>query len=161
MGNRFFALAGGAVLSVCASLGATAQLDFQAMRQFQNANPDARFYDNEGTIDAIYGTVFSTGATPLESAWNYINRWEGMFGEDIGEFVPNVKENGEILQGVMYNRDTGIHKFYTFRFNQEWHGIPDSGNRQRRYDSRRKSTSRPIAMPCDQISGLNETIIST
>ena len=105
------------------------------MEAFKTAHPKARFhgqqyFDNEGffeqtrTSNMIYGTVLSTGTTAQESAWNFYNEIEGIYANEVGELQPQHWPDGNVLQGVMWNRDTQQHKFYTFRFEQVMNDVP-------------------------------------
>ncbi len=115
---------------------AQAQLASQPLEQFKENNPGARFYGSQfyrpvdkhdearGGMTAIYGTILSIGDTPEESAWRHVNEVRGALGSDIGTLVPEIKENGEVTQGVMWNKQTQTHKFNMLRFNQYVDGIP-------------------------------------
>lgn len=115
---------------------ASAQTATHALDQFKANNPGARFYGSQfyqpvssddearGGMTAVYGTILSTGETPEQSAWNHFNELRGALGTEIGTMVPEVRENGALLQGVMWNKATEAHKFYTLRFNQYYGDIP-------------------------------------
>ncbi|HMP79482.1 MAG TPA: hypothetical protein PKD54_08530, partial [Pirellulaceae bacterium] len=94
------------------------QLNPKVERELLEAIPKAQVYRQDGVSQMMYGTPMSTGETPLESAWNYLNQWPGLFAHEPGEFVPQANALGDVLQGVMFDRNKGQHKFYTFRFNQ-------------------------------------------
>lgn len=108
----------------------------QALQQFRTENPGARFYgsgfyrpespDDEasGGMSAIYGTVLAMGETPELSAWNHVEDLRGVLGADIGTLVPQIRENGDAVQGVMWNPATRSHRFSVLRFNQFCRGIP-------------------------------------
>ncbi len=123
------------VLLACLSTEVMGQWSVDEVQQFKQDHPGARFYglpfhnhegadDEAKTFSAIYGTQLATGSTPLDSAWNLINEVQDMLGADVGGFLPAMKPTGEVLQGVMFNRETGKHKFYTFRFDQLYQGVP-------------------------------------
>lgn len=99
------------------------QLDVNVQEEFSDANPLVRVYETNGTPSMIYGKAFSTGDTPLASATKHIEDWRNLYGKEIGELVPQLNAEGEILNGVMPNA-AGNFKFYTFRFNQEFEGLP-------------------------------------
>ena len=102
----------------------TAQIQERSLGFLQDANPGLRFYEQDQRVSMIYGTSFSTGDSPLHSAWNHLNQWQALYGNDIGTLVPKANANGEVMQGVMQNRETGEYKFYTFRFEQTYAGLP-------------------------------------
>lgn len=103
--------------------------------QFKQNHPEAmfygtQFYDNEGffedvgTSNMIYGTALSTGRTPLASAWSHVAELDGIFARDLGSLVPKEQFDGEVLQGVMWDKDAERHRFYTFRYQQMHQGLP-------------------------------------
>ena len=102
----------------------TAQIQERSLGLLQDANPGIRFYEQDQRVSMIYGTTFSTGDSPLHSAWNHLNQWQNLYGNDIGTLVPKANADGEVMQGVMQNRETGDYKFYTFRFEQTYAGLP-------------------------------------
>ncbi len=115
--------------------GQAVQVERQSIDQFKQNHPLARFYgtpfylrkgpgDDASGGGMIYGTTLATGDTPENSAWNHVNEVSEFLGVDVGGFLPEVKPSGEVLQGVMYQRDTGTYKFYTFRFAQYYGGLP-------------------------------------
>ena len=134
MKGRYFLIAVGAALLMMAQ--AQAQTMSQPLEQFKVANPGARFYGSQfyrptdandearGGMTAIYGTILATGETPEESAWQHVNEVKGALGDDIGSLVPEIKENGGVTQGVMWNKATESYKFSVLRFNQFKAGIP-------------------------------------
>lgn len=122
--------------AICFTMSLPAYGDmFEVMQQFKQNYPGALFYgaefyehedflDEVGTSSMIYGTVFSNGATPIESAWNNIDEIRGLLGNEIGELVPRVQSSGNVIAGAMFDRDTQNYKFSTFRFDQTFNGIP-------------------------------------
>lgn len=103
---------------------ATSQILEQNLELFQDANPGIRIYEQDDRVSMFYGAPFSSGQTPLHSAWNHINQWQNLYGKDIGTLVPKQNASGDVLQGVMANQETGKYKFYTFRFEQTYAGLP-------------------------------------
>lgn len=100
------------------------QLFVNATADFQKANPDARMYEKNGAVTMLYGAPMATGKTPLESATAFVNQWQAMFGKDVGTLAPEAREDGTILQGVMYQPDKGTYKFHVVRFQQLYAGLP-------------------------------------
>ncbi len=135
MTSRCFSVAFCAFLLLYSSQQAHAQFVGKALEEFRQAYPGARFYgsqfhqpvdasDESGNLTSIYGTILATGKTPEDSAWNHVSQVGPMLGENFGTLVPEINEDGEVTQGVMYNRSAGTHKFYTLRFNQYVNDIP-------------------------------------
>ncbi|MGI9517472.1 MAG: hypothetical protein ACR2NP_10520 [Pirellulaceae bacterium] len=113
----------------------SAQFAGQTLEEFKQAFPGARFYgsqfyqpqgvdDESSSMTSIYGTILATGTTPEESAWNHVSQVAPMLGENFGTLVPQIRESGEVTQGVMFNRGTGAHKFHVLRFDQYVNDIP-------------------------------------
>ncbi len=131
---RCFAL----MLSALCCFGTSAKVSadmHEVMQQYKQDHPQARFYgapfyehegffDEVGTSSMIYGTTLSFGATPVESAWNHVNEVHDLLGTEIGVLIPEVKADGNVIVGAMYDRGTDTYKFSTFRFNQVYHDIP-------------------------------------
>ena len=117
-------IAGFLCLISISSVPCFGQVQVKSFAQLEDSFPGVRFHDNNGIVNTIYGTTISTGVTPLESAWNHLNGWREAYGEDMGTFVPQVTPSGDTMVGVMPNPLTGDYKFYTFRFNQTYGGLP-------------------------------------
>ncbi len=100
------------------------QINPQIKQQLLEESPGVRFYEGETTERAVYGAVLSEGNDAVDSAWNYVNRWQPTFGDDIGTFVLSQNSAGESVHGVMFDRNRGQHKFSTFRFQQVYQGVP-------------------------------------
>lgn len=109
--------------------------DESRMDSFKKNNPNARFqgaqyFESEGFFqhdqpsNLIYGANLALGATPLESAQNFCEKIKGIYATEIGQLVPRQLPSGEVLQGVMWNKETQSHRFHTFRFKQMVEGIP-------------------------------------
>lgn len=120
----------------CLMLSTSLVADMQeVMQRFQQEHPNAKFigaqfyevdnfFEEAGTTSTIWGDVLCTGTTQIDSAWNHVNELSELLGEEIGEFVPKVQADGNVMIGVMYDRDTETYGFSTFRFDQHYNGIP-------------------------------------
>lgn len=95
-----------------------------SIRQQTNAVPDARYHTEDGKVRAVYGTTLSTGANPVESAQKYLDRWQGLYGEDLGELVPVANEKGQVAIPLMHDTEDGSPRFHTFRLQQTFGGLP-------------------------------------
>ena len=136
MKGRSFLVGCSVLLFLFSQAQIQAQLASQPLEQFKKNNPGARFYGSQfyrptdqndearGGMTAIYGTILSIGDTPEESALRHVNEVRGALGAEIGTLVPEIKESGEVTQGVMWNEKTQTHKFSVLRFNQYIDGIP-------------------------------------
>ena len=124
------------VLLMIASTYVPMHADMLEVRQrIQDSHPQARFFGSQfyesagffedfGSTSVIWGTSFSTGSTPTESAWNHVNEIRDLLGNDIGNLVPKVQADGEMTIGLMYDHDTDSYKFSTLRFDQYFENIP-------------------------------------
>ncbi len=134
MTGRGFLIACGAVLFLFSE--AFAQPANQALEQFKANHPGARFYGSQfyqpssssdegrGGMTAVYGTILALGETAEQSAWNHLNQMRNALGTEIGDLVPEIKEAGDVVQGVMWDAARQSHKFQVLRFNQFLNGIP-------------------------------------
>ena len=133
--SKRFVLFMSAIALVLSSSTSDAQVNQVALDAYKQANPEARFYgtqfyDNEGffedigTVNAIYGSILSTGATPHESAWNHVADLQDVYAQDYGTLIPIPAWDGQPVQGVMTDAATGQSRFSTFRFGQAVGGIP-------------------------------------
>ena len=115
----------GVLFVFCISpLTSFAQVQFQSFDRLEDVYPGVKFHENNGSVSMIYGTTLSTGSTPMESAMNHLSVWQGIYGGEVGNFVPQLTSSGESLIGVMPNSATGEYKFYTARLNQTFGGLP-------------------------------------
>ncbi len=90
----------------------------------QEATPGVHFYSELGRPVAMYGTTLASGASPLDSAQQYLAVCDRFFGEEIGALLPQFAgPNGE-LQGVMFEPATGQPKFFTLRYQQYFRELP-------------------------------------
>lgn len=100
------------------------QFGSNQIQQLQDAVPGVRYFKAGETVRAVYGTRLSSGRSPLQSAENYLARWEQLFAENVGELTPVVNSGGQVLQAVMPDPQTGAPRFHTFRFQQSYAGLP-------------------------------------
>ena len=135
--NRFSIVIFSAVIFFSAAVVAADQnvADSARMNDFKQKHPTARFhgaqyFESEGfferrqTSNLIYGAALATGKSPLESARNFCDEIQGIYANEVGELTPRKLPSGEVLQGVMWNRDIKTHDFFTFRFDQTLNGVP-------------------------------------
>ena len=100
-----------------------AQILTDVKEQFSEALPKAKFYEKSGVTSMIYGTPLATGSNPLESANSHLSEWSQLYADDIGELIPEVKAEGNVLSEVMRKAD-GTPKFYSFRYSQHLGSTP-------------------------------------
>ena len=111
---------------ILAAVSATgSEIDEQvALQRFQAENPTVGWHQTGQHITRVYGSAFSRGATPEDSAFNFVQDHMDMFGVDLVELVPGSFTDGRLTQPVMYNRDTGDYKFTLVYYSQYVDGIP-------------------------------------
>ncbi len=103
---------------------ARAQLDPVIANEFANTVPASRFHRVNATTEFIYGAELARGSSPEESATAFISQWRGMLGRDTGEFIARTDVLGEALQGAMFDRATGQHRFKALRLVQHYDSVP-------------------------------------
>jgi hypothetical protein len=107
----------------------------QTVSDFVDQHPGVRFYgtpfhrhqsvnDESNTFAAIYGASLATGDSPADSAWNHVAEIAPLLGDDWGQLVPEVSADGETLHPVMRGAGAGQPGFFTFRFYQQFQGLP-------------------------------------
>jgi hypothetical protein len=124
-GFRLPALAAAVLMIVSAwALPARAQLDPVIANEFANTIPASRFHRVNATTEFIYGAELARGDSPEHSATAFIDQWRGMLGRDVGEFIAQTDEFGDVLKGAMFDRATGQHRFKALRLVQHYDGVP-------------------------------------
>jgi hypothetical protein len=88
-----------------------------------NTTAQVGAYKHEGRISRLYGEAFSFGASPEQSAENFILANARLLGADASDL------DGRHLQPIMYDRETGRYKFMGVYYTQSRDGIPVFGTR--------------------------------
>ena len=91
--------------------------------QFKNTDVQVSAYKRQGRIKRLFGSAFSSGASPEISAEAFLQSNAGLFGVDITDLTDRY------LQPIMYERDTGRYKFTAVCYSQSKDGIPVFGSR--------------------------------
>ena len=86
--------------------------------QLQGTTARVGAYEREGRIKRLYGEAFSSGSTPGGSADAFLRSNALRLGVDAGD----LKQTS--IQPIMYDRDTGQHKFYGINYSQFKGDIP-------------------------------------
>jgi hypothetical protein len=109
------------------TLGATAAagVDQRAgLNRFQADYPYAGLYYENTRITNVFGPAFGSGATPEQTAQQFVERYATMFGVPPEELIPGNHFNDVIAQPVMWQPEVGDFKFVLFYFAQHRAGIP-------------------------------------
>ncbi|MDP7008806.1 MAG: hypothetical protein QGI78_04465 [Phycisphaerales bacterium] len=97
----------------------------QAMQQLKNDHPKLQTVDRNGSIHKLLAPDLSNGRTPIDSAENFIDTWSTALGVDSQQFVERGPfPDGHSVQELMYNRETGQHKFTGVYYMQTADGLP-------------------------------------
>ena len=94
--------------------------------QFLDGHPGTAVYMNAGRVAKVFGRSFSHGASPVESAADFVRANAGMFGVQADALVlggPNAPE-GRVRQPIMYNQAIDDYKFIGVNYSQVQEGIP-------------------------------------
>ncbi|MDP7006302.1 MAG: hypothetical protein QF718_08855, partial [Phycisphaerales bacterium] len=102
----------------------------KAMSQIRSDYPDLMTVNRSGQIHKILHKELSTGRTPIDSARNFIDTFSTALDVDSKEFIergpfPNQQTELEL----MYNPETGNHKFTGVYYMQTADGLPVYGSR--------------------------------
>ncbi len=116
----------GLFTAVLFSVAATAQDVGQSLSDFQHEHPDAGlFFGEDGRMARVWGTIFSTGATPLDSAEAFIGEHGPMLARGVGTLLPIAGEpGGPLVQTLLWQEDRNDFKFHLIRYGQSLEGIP-------------------------------------
>lgn len=100
-----------------------------ARETFLRDHPAVRFYPLVGDrIGRVYGNVFSTGASPIESAERFRLEHAGIFGVTPDQLVlegPFPDKNH--LQPILWDPKLGDYRFYGVYYAQKVQGVPVHG----------------------------------
>ncbi|MDP7004940.1 MAG: hypothetical protein QF718_01845, partial [Phycisphaerales bacterium] len=121
------------LLAATASFAASGNISaasVEAMRQIRIDHPNLMTVNRSGKIHKILHKELATGRTPKASAENFIKGFSTALDVDANEFIergpfPNQQTELEL----MYNPDTGNHKFTGVYYMQTADGLPVYGSR--------------------------------
>jgi len=124
MQRRCFAIAGAAFLALGAGT-AFAQNPADVMNDLVRDYPGVRMYEHNGKISRLYGNPFGFGESPEDTAERFVERYAGVFADDVGSLQPAPRvADGPLSTGVMYNPETGEYKFTAVYYGQFKFGVP-------------------------------------
>jgi len=97
----------------------------QSMAQLRQDHPRLRTINQDGKIHKLIDKELATGHSPINTAENFIDTWSSGLGVDARQFVARGPfSDGHSVQEMMYNRDTGEHKFTGIYYMQTADGLP-------------------------------------
>jgi hypothetical protein len=116
-----------AVVSVIVSAASFAADSYVSveMQQLRKDHPRLKTIDRNGRIHKLLAPDLAEGRSPIQTAENFINEWSAGLGVDADQFI----ERGPFpdrhsVQELMYNRETGQHKFTGVYYMQTADGLP-------------------------------------
>jgi len=96
-----------------------------AMILMTKAYPDVQVLREDGRITRLYGSAFSNGSSPEESAENFVYNYADVLGVGYDQLRPeSLNKDGVKTQPVMYNQNTGEYKFTLVYYSQFIDGVP-------------------------------------
>ena len=125
------------ILVVGLAVSATASEDdgVEAMATFNELRsdyPGVQAYRVDGRATRLYGTAFGTGASPEQTAQAFVDKYAGAFGARAADLAPrSLLADQRHTLPLMYDKETGEHKFTMVYFAQELDGIPIYGSELR------------------------------
>ena len=97
----------------------------EAMQQLREDHPRLRTINQDGKIHKLIDKELATGHSPINTAENFIDTWSSGLGVDASQFVARGPfPDGHSEQEMMYNKDTGEHKFTGIYYMQTADGLP-------------------------------------
>ena len=122
-----------AITAVCASTPfafASRPLSQISMHQMRKDHPKLRTIEIAGSISKMVAPSMSTGKTAMRSGQNFLHTWANALGVNANDFIAEGPfEDGHHLQQIMFNQETGQHKFTGVYFKQTVDGLPVYGSR--------------------------------
>jgi len=100
------------------------------MDQLRSEHPRLYTMELDGMIHKLVDKQLATGVTPLASAEDFIQKWSYALDVDANEFIERGPfSDGHSHQQLMFNADTGLHKFTNVYYMQTADGLPVYGSR--------------------------------
>ena len=97
----------------------------EAMQKLRSDHPKLRTFERNGQIHKLSAPELATGRTPIDAAENFISTWSEGLGVDPKEFIARGPfPDGHSVQELMYNQETGEHKFTGVYYMQTADGLP-------------------------------------
>ncbi|MBC8309017.1 MAG: hypothetical protein H8E83_00710 [Planctomycetes bacterium] len=120
------------VLGVCAStpFAFAAPATQLSMDQLKQVHPKLQTFDIGGKVTKMVAPDMATGRTAEKAAQNFLRTWSHSLGVDESDFIAEGPfADGHHLQQIMYNKETGEHKFTGVYYKQTVDGLPVYGSR--------------------------------
>ncbi len=101
-----------------------------AVQALRDAFPKARLSAVGNTIERVYGSELSTGATPEAAVERFLADHASAFGADSADLKPALPVDGRSIPatsagplGLMFDKATGKYRYYLFRYGHERAGL--------------------------------------
>jgi hypothetical protein len=95
-----------------------------AVQRLHQDAPGAGIYSDVDRPTRIYGVPLSAGRSPELSAEAFVQAHGDLFGVASGDLVPGNTFNGQYVQPVLYEPETGTYKFTLVYYTQYTGGLP-------------------------------------
>ncbi len=110
--------------------GASELTPTQAMDQIRKDHPKLITVQRSGQVHKILDKQLATGRTPIATAENFITTFSPALDVDANEFIQRGPfSDRHVEQELMYNQETGEHKFTGVYYMQTADGLPVYGSR--------------------------------
>ena len=97
----------------------------RAMQKLRSDHPKLRTFERNGQIHKLNAPELANGRTAIDSAENFIDTWSQGLGVDSDQFIARGPfPDGHSVQEMMYNQETGEHKFTGVYYMQTADGLP-------------------------------------
>ncbi len=101
-----------------------------AIQALRVAFPKARLQAVGNTLERVYGSELSAGATPEAAVERFLTDHAQAFGADAADLKPGVTVDGRTIAnvsagplGLMFDKATGKYRYYLYRYGQERNGL--------------------------------------
>lgn len=112
------------VLVTCSSLTFAGGASQSSQARLQQAYPDAQFLWEDGRLARVWGATFGYGLTPEHSADSFVQDYSTLYGVATENLIPGNTFNDRLTEPLMYDPETGEHKFTLVYYTQYQDGIP-------------------------------------
>jgi hypothetical protein len=96
----------------------------QATAQLRAAYPDVQLLSDSTGLARVYGSAFSFGDSPEQSAAAFVESYSVIFGVASSDLVTGNTFNDRLAQPVMYDADSNTYRFTLVYYHQQSNGIP-------------------------------------
>jgi len=128
--KQLLAVSVASIVVATVSMGDIDSSSTLALNQLRIEHPQLLTMDHFGKIYKLYGKELATGLNPKATAESFIKEWSLALDVQAHEFVERGPfPDQHVQQQLMYNRETGQHKFTGVYYMQTADGLPVYGTR--------------------------------